>query len=42
LIPKITARRLMDMNLPDMPFDRELLPRMEHARLVLKVHLVTG
>ena len=42
LIPEITARRLMDMNLPDLPFDRELLPSLEHARLVQKVHLVNG
>ncbi|MGD9725521.1 MAG: uridine kinase [Nitrospiraceae bacterium] len=42
LIPEITARRLMDMNLPDLPSDRELLPSLEHARLVQKVHLVNG
>jgi acetylglutamate kinase len=30
------------MNLPDLPFDRELLPCLEHARLVRKVHLING
>ena len=42
LIREITARRLMEMNLPDLPFDRELLPCLEHARLVRKVHLING
>lgn len=41
-IPDITARRLMEMNLPDLPFDRELLPCLEHSRLVQQVHLING
>jgi molybdenum storage protein len=42
LIEDITARQLMKMNFPDLPFDRELLPSLEHARLVQKVHLING
>lgn len=42
LIGEITARRLMEMNLSDLPFDRELLPCLEHARLVQRVHLING
>ena len=41
-IPEISVRKLMDMNLSDLPFDRELLPCLEHARLVRKVHLING
>lgn len=42
LIREITAHRLMEMNLPDLPFDRELLPCLEHSRLVREVHLING
>src|SRR5574340_447213 len=42
LIREITASRLMEMDLPDLPFDRELLPCLDHSRLVREVHLVNG
>jgi molybdenum storage protein len=42
LLGDITAARLMEMDLPDLPFDRELLPCLEHSRLVHEVHLING
>jgi hypothetical protein len=42
LIREISARRLMEMSLSDLPFDRELLPCLKNSRLVGKIHLING
>ena len=42
LIPDITAQELMDKNLPDLPFDRELLRCVERSRQLREFHLVNG
>ena len=42
LIPDITAQELMDKNLPDLPFDRELLRCVERSRQLRGFHLVNG
>jgi len=41
-IPDITAQELMDKNLPDLPFDRELLRCVERSRQLWGFHLVNG
>ncbi len=41
-IKEINATKLIEMNLPDLPFDRELLRCLENARLVRKIHLING
>lgn len=42
LIADITAKELMEKNLPDLPFDRELLRCVERSRLLGGFHLVNG
>jgi molybdenum storage protein len=42
LIPEITAKALLEMDLPDLPIERELLRTMENARLVTSFQLVNG
>jgi molybdenum storage protein len=42
LVQNITARELMEQNLPDLPFDRELLRCVEQSRQVRQFHLVNG
>lgn len=42
LITDITAQELMDKNLPDLPFDRELLRCVERSRSLRGFHLVNG
>ncbi|MFQ5534650.1 MAG: hypothetical protein ACE5EM_07515 [Sphingomonadales bacterium] len=42
LIPDITARDLIERDLPDLPVERELLRCLENARLLTEVHLING
>lgn len=42
LIPKITARELLDRNLPDLPVERELLYTLENARSLKQVQVING
>lgn len=41
-IPSIRAQELLDMNLPDLPVERELLRSLETARTVKAVHVING
>jgi molybdenum storage protein len=42
LIPDITARELLDRNLPDLPVERELLHTLENARSLTEVQVING
>ena len=42
LITDITAKRLLEMDLPDLPIERELLRCIENSRLVTECYVVNG
>jgi molybdenum storage protein len=41
-IKEIGARRLIEMDLPDLPFDRELPHCLQNSRTVDKINLING
>ena len=42
LIREITAKELLERNLPDMPIERELLRTLENARTVHQIQVING
>ncbi len=42
LIREITAKELLERNLPDMPIERELLRTLENARTVRQIQVING
>lgn len=42
LITEISAKELIDMNLPELPFERELLRCLENSRLLTECYLING
>ncbi|MHC5012018.1 MAG: amino acid kinase family protein [Planctomycetota bacterium] len=42
LIPEISAKELLEMRLPDLPLERELLRTLEVARLVTSIQVING
>ena len=42
LIPDITAKELLERNLPDLPVERELLRTLENARSLRQVRVING
>ncbi|MDF1630617.1 MAG: hypothetical protein P1U78_12550 [Alcanivoracaceae bacterium] len=42
LIREITAKELLEMDLPDMPIERELLRTLENARTVHQIQVING
>jgi molybdenum storage protein len=42
LIPEITAKDLLELRLPDLPLERELLRTLENARLVTTIQVING
>lgn len=42
LIRKITAKELLERDLPDMPIERELLRTLENARTVRQIQVING
>jgi len=42
LIPEISAQALLDMELPDLPVERELLHTLENARKVTSFQIING
>lgn len=42
LIPRISARELLDRRLPDLPIERELLRTLEQARTVREIQVING
>ena len=41
-IPQITAKELLERDLPDMPVERELLRTLENARTVQQIQVING
>ena len=42
LIREITAKELLERDLPDMPIERELLRTLENARTVRQIQVING
>ncbi len=42
LIREISAQELLDLNLPDLPIERELLRRLENGRSVTRIRVING
>jgi molybdenum storage protein len=42
LLTDVTTRELLDMNLPDLPIERELLRTLDNARSVRQVRVING
>jgi len=42
IIPEISAKELLDMQLPDLPLERELLHTLENARTVTSFQVING
>jgi molybdenum storage protein len=42
MIPETSVTDLMQLNLPDLPFEREVLRCLDRSRILRKIHLVNG
>ena len=42
MVTDITAKRLLDMNLPNLPIERELLRCIENSRLLTECYVING